>query len=100
MRISLVDWAVVVESMRSLTGQSINPSFLRIHQRPYPRGRQWQLAWLDPEAGERIGDRIGHHAAGRDDAALARSLGAERIDRRRLHFQRDAPQVGEIACGR
>src|SRR5262245_779652 len=46
---------------------------------PDPWRRQRQHAGLDTE---RIGHRIGDHAADRDNAALAGALGAERIVRR------------------
>ena len=42
-----------------------------------------------PSEDERVGDRVRDHAADRNDAALARALGAERIVRRGLVLQRD-----------
>src|SRR5260221_11859864 len=61
---------------------------------------QRQFARLDPERAERIRDRIRHDAAGRDDAALARALGAERIDWGWEHVGHDRTQIGKIACCR
>ena len=55
---------------------------------------------LHAERGERIRHRIGDHAADGDDAALARALGAERIDRRGVLFQHDGADVGKVGRGR
>src|SRR5262249_6642810 len=56
---------------------------------PQPRRRQRQVARRNAERGERVGDRVCDHAADRNDAALARALGAERIVRRGFLFERD-----------
>ena len=48
-------------------------------QMPEAGGAERQLARLDAEGGQRVGDRVGDHAADRDDAALAGAVGPERI---------------------
>ena len=52
-----------------------------------------------PKLAQRIRDRIGHDPASGNDAALARALGAERIDRRRVLLQHDRADVRKIARG-
>src|SRR6266550_3616817 len=68
-----------------------------LNQLPYPRRRERKLARLDPERGERGGDRIGNDATNRNDAALACTLGAERIGRRGLFFERHCADRGKVA---
>src|SRR6476620_3160846 len=72
----------------------------RLYQLPDARGRKRKLARLHVECAERIGDGIGHDTAGRDDAALAGALGAERVDRGGGVFQHDGADVREVAGGR
>src|SRR6185436_11866890 len=67
---------------------------------PDARGRKRKLARLHVEGAERIGDRIGHDAAGRDDATLAGALGAERVDRGGGILQHDGADVREVIGGR
>jgi len=66
-----------------------------MNQLPHLRRRQRQHVRLDAE---RVGDGVGDHAADRDDAALARALGAERIVRRGLFLERmGAEQLAPLA---
>src|SRR5262249_42734956 len=67
---------------------------------PQPRRRQRQIARLDAERSERVGDGVRDHAADRNDAALARALGPERIVRRGLLLERDHAHVGKVTCAR
>src|SRR6266567_7755890 len=69
-------------------------------QLPHPRRREGKLARLDPERAERGGNRVGDDAADRNDAALARALGAERIVGRGFFFERDRPDARKVACRR
>src|SRR5699024_1432318 len=64
---------------------------------PDPLWREWQMAGLDREALQRIGNGIADRAADRDQPALARSLGAERVVRARPQSKRDRawrPEIG------
>src|SRR5215813_7496463 len=67
---------------------------------PHPRRGEWQLARLDTQGLERGGDRIRECAPDRDDAALARALGAERIVRRRMQLERDRGDIGIVGRDR
>src|SRR5262249_55383575 len=69
----------------------------RLDELPHPRRRQRKLARLDPERAERGGNRVGDDAADRDDAALARALGAERIVGGGPFFERDRPDARKVA---
>ena len=71
-----------------------------VDQLPHLLRRQRQRARLDVERGERGGNRIGDDAADRNDAALARAFGAERIVGRGLfleHFIYD--ENGQLLTG-
>jgi hypothetical protein len=62
------------EGASGSTGAS--PRTMRLlHQFPNITRAQRQLARLDAERAERVGDGVGHHAAHRDDPAFARALG-------------------------
>src|SRR6185369_5646759 len=66
-------------------------------QLPDPRRRQRKVAGRYPERAEGCGNRVGDDAADRNDAALARALGAERIVWRGAFLERDRSDVGKIA---
>src|SRR5262245_56353346 len=54
----------------------------RLRELPDASRRERKLARLRAERAQRVRHRIGHHAAGGDDAALAGALRAQWIDRR------------------
>ncbi len=55
---------------------------------------------LRAERRQRVGDGVGDDAGDRDDATFAGAFGAQRIGRRRLRFERDGADAGEVARGR
>ncbi len=71
-----------------------------LDQLPNARRRQRQIARLDAQRTQRIGNRVRHQAADRDDAAFAGALGAERIDRGGMRFHDEAANFRKITRGR
>src|SRR6516162_10305270 len=69
-------------------------------QLPDPWRRERQLARLYIERCQRRGDRIGDYPAYRNDATFTGSLGAERVDRRRMRLRNDGADAWKIARGR
>ena len=67
-----------------------------LHELPDLRRRKRQRAGFDAERAKRRGHRVGDHAADRNDAALARAFGAERVIGRRRIFERDCLDVREV----
>src|SRR5262245_31493994 len=71
-----------------------------VYQLPDARRRERQLTWRDTKRSQRVRDRVGDHAADRNDTALTGALGSERIVRRRVLLERDRTNVRKIIRGR
>src|SRR5262249_57107762 len=66
---------------------------------PPPGRRRREFGRLDSERTERRRDRVGENAADRNDAALARALGAARIVGRGPFLECDRADVRKIVRG-
>src|SRR5215472_8666910 len=65
----------------------------------HTRSGDSEFARLDSERAKRSGDRVGENAANRNDAALARALGTERIVGRGPLLECDRADMRKIARG-
>src|SRR5438094_8915558 len=91
-------WSAPLPTLQGSSPSRIAPRVR--NELPHPRRGEWQLARLDTQGLERSGNRIGEGAPNRDDAALARALGAERIVRRRMQLERDRGDIGIVGRDR
>jgi len=74
------------------------PRLRLLDELPHSRWREGQFTRLDPQRRKRVRDGVGDHATDRNNAALARALGPERIVRRGLSSSAIAPDIGKASA--